>query len=165
MSLFNPTWKSVASDKACAAVRKLTDQRELVRAAKEAPDFYARLIAVEALTSQDVLTDVALTEKTAYIRLAAADMLTDRDTAERVYADIALDVGEGVRVSSQAFRVGAVERISNPSLLRELECKIDPRDYKVLDATKRRLDELNEVEENQIQQNNCDCEVRLSHGS
>jgi hypothetical protein len=131
MDLIKPDWKNMVSDKACAAVRKLTDQTELTRAARETPDFYARLIAVEALTSQDVLTDIAQNDKTGYIRMVAADMLTDRGIAERVYADIALDDGGGVRVSSSTFRIEAVERISNQALLAELSKQICPAYYAV----------------------------------
>ena len=85
MGLFTPGWMNNDSVKALDAVGKLTNQSELTKAAKNAPDWRVRIKALGKLTDQVVLIDIAKKDKDRDVQKAAVRRITD----ERVLADIA----------------------------------------------------------------------------
>jgi len=95
MGLFKPVWQGKNPDKACRAVRKITNQAKLLRIAREpATNLWAREAAIWKLTDQTVLADFARNGKNYRFRQAAVVNLTDQS----VLSHIALnDEGQSVR--------------------------------------------------------------------
>ncbi len=65
MGLFRPVWmtdKQGKENKAVAAVRKVTDQAQLAKIAREAPLGKVRTEAVSRMTDQDALYEVAISD-------------------------------------------------------------------------------------------------------
>jgi len=76
--LFRPSWNSWREDKAVEAVKKLTNEAKLVRAAKKARCREARIKAIEKLTNQTVLTFLAKYDWDRIIRLEAIEKVNDQ---------------------------------------------------------------------------------------
>jgi hypothetical protein len=75
MSLWKPAWMSRFEGRAVRAVKKLTDQEEIARAAIEARVYLARYYAIEKLTNQSILAEVAKNDSDSDVRYTAAIQL------------------------------------------------------------------------------------------
>jgi hypothetical protein len=68
---FTSTWKSKIPRRALKAVAKITNRKELVQAALEAPVWQARAAAVEKITDQSVLAEIAKNDANGDVRKLA----------------------------------------------------------------------------------------------
>jgi hypothetical protein len=102
MGLFSPAWKSKNEEKALKAIEKMTDQRKLERAARDAYCRRARQAAIEKLTDQTVLADIAKNDKDWYVRETAVKELTD----QAVLTDISINDIYDVRRTAIAKLTG-----------------------------------------------------------
>ena len=107
-----PAWDSEYGSRAMEAVKKMTDEAKLVRAAKEARCWAARKAAVDKLTNQDVLADIAKNDSDSDVRKAAVEnkYLIDQS----VMADIAKNDRDN-NVS-----MAAIERITDQEIKENL---------------------------------------------
>ena len=71
MGLFKPGWQNKNTDKALAAVSKLTDQREFVRVVLESEELSVRKAAVAKITDQKTLAITAKNGKYGEINWAS----------------------------------------------------------------------------------------------
>jgi len=95
------------------AVDKLTDQAVLADLAKNDAEYYVRWGAVKKITDQAVLTDVAENDKNCYVLLAVAEKLTDQTLAQKVYADLASNYVDDVRLR-------AAEKLTDQTLAQKV---------------------------------------------
>ena len=119
-----------------AAVTQLTMQDTLASVALTDEDYEIRLAAVSKLTDQEILLEIAKSEKTRSVREAARKRITDKDKQiELALADDVYDariwgvkhiphdderlLEIALRDKHYAVRDAAVERMSDPELLRQ----------------------------------------------
>jgi len=79
MGLFGQAWNSKNPKRAVKAVRKMTDETELRRAAKEAKCKEARTAAIDKLinTDQNILAEIARSADMRDVRINPVQKLTD----------------------------------------------------------------------------------------
>jgi hypothetical protein len=157
--LFKPAWQGKNTDKAIAAVKKLTDQNEIARAAKEAPWFLTRKAAIEKLADQTILADIAikdinvgdtaverLTDQTELIRvvknckdqhicMAAAEKLTDQALAQGLFAILAKNDKDWT------VRKAAVNRLTVKTVLADIAKDNNEKIEVAMEAVKRLTDQ------------------------
>jgi hypothetical protein len=104
MELLKPRWESENKKEALRAIEALTDQEELAKAAKTAPDWKVRKVAIEKLTDQSVLDDMARNDKDIVVREVARRklavlkgiVLTDQKDGNRQKWVVLIGAGIGI---------------------------------------------------------------------
>jgi hypothetical protein len=128
MGLFTPAWKSENEKRALKAVAKMTNQRKLARAAKDALHCSVRQAAVEKLTNQALLADVAKNAKDdnrgwgvtlSDVRQAAVEKLTDQTLLADV-AKNAKNTDTSWRRTGSDVCQAAVRKLTDPILLADV---------------------------------------------
>jgi len=79
MGFFEPKWNSIICSRAVAAVKILTDQIEIARAAREAYYDDVRVEAVKKLTDQTILDEIVKSDKSARVRAAVCEKFGGHD--------------------------------------------------------------------------------------
>lgn len=132
MGLFKPAWMSRNHSKAWDAAEKVSDSAELERIMNEAPSDNARRAALRKITDQSVLARAAKNDESKFVREAARERLMSIQEDERVADEIKRkeqierinDQNElaEIAINSKANRVrlAAVEKLTDSLLLADI---------------------------------------------
>jgi len=110
MGLFKPTWKSSNREKALKAIEKLTDQKDLEKAALTAPDPVVREEAAKKVTDLFVLVKIIQSDSHPDVAVSALAQLND----VKSLAMLVLSGKTGIIQSA------ALEKITDQGVLRDI---------------------------------------------
>lgn len=133
MGLFRPEWMNPNESVADSAVRKLTKEAELIRAALQSPHKRVRQYAIDRISDQEVLARIAAEDKDEYVRMCAAISLKDQDLLARL----------ALQSRDSDVRRIAAKKLTDQAVLKEIALK--DQDNKVRIAAIARLTDEEEL--------------------
>jgi hypothetical protein len=113
MGLFRPEWMNPNESVADSAVRKLTKEAELIKAALQSPHKRVRQYAIGRISDQEVLARIAAEDKDEYVRMCAAISLKDQDLLARL----------ALQSRDSDVRRIAAKKLTNQAVLKEIAQK------------------------------------------
>jgi len=135
MEIFKPAWKSYDREKSKKAISNMLDQKKLLRATQEAPDFSIRVMAAKKLTdknlAQEIFANFAKSESSAVLSIKSSIFL------ELTNATLLEDVAKNAKYAE--IREQAVKKLTNQTVLADI-AKNDDTDWVQEAAIKKMTD-------------------------
>lgn len=110
MGLFKPAWMRDDASRALDAVKKLKNQKTLIKAATETPFVNVRIAALPMIDDQGVIENFALHDSQEDVRMAALLRLVSQSAIERV----------ALRDGASKIRAEAARRVTSQEHLKQI---------------------------------------------
>ncbi len=124
LDAFRPKWRHSDPGVRLEAVRELTDQRTLAKAARTLRQGLSNvpLAAVARLSDQKLLGEVARTAVSGETRITAAEKLADEAAAQAAYAEVARS-----SQFNETDRIAAAERLADQAVAQRVYAALAQR--------------------------------------